>query len=144
MREALKKHSLLVTCPIRCVRYTTFHVRVFQNKTNLLNYQIYDRNKKIPKMLQCNQFKLEMTFEFLLSTNQQLHNLKRFCVGKCCIILGFDPTFNICNYNVTMSIYRHPLLIDKATEEHPVLIGPSLFYSHKSFQSCFLLPSNMV
>ena len=85
-----------------------------------------------------------MTFEFLLSTNQQLHNLKRFCVGKCCIILGFDPTFNICNYNVTMSIYRHPLLIDKATEEHPVLIGPSLFYSHKSFQSCFLLPSNMV
>ena len=52
-------------------------------------------------------------FCIFLSTNQELHNLKRFCVGKCCSILGIDPTFNICDYNVTISTYRHPLLTDR-------------------------------
>ena len=33
-----EKARTAVTCPICYVRYTTFHVRVFQNKTNLLNY----------------------------------------------------------------------------------------------------------
>ena len=83
-------------------------------------------------------------FCIFLSTNQELHNLKRFCVGKCCSILGIDPTFNICDYNVTISTYRHPLSTDKAIEEHPVLIGPSIIHWHKTFQSYFLLPSNMV
>ena len=83
-------------------------------------------------------------FFIFLSTNQQLNNLKRFCVGKCCSILGVDPTFNICEYNVTISTYIHPLLIDKATKEHPVLRGPSITHSHKTFQSYLLLPSNMV
>ena len=81
-------------------------------------------------------------FCIFLSTNQQLHNSKRFCVGKCCSILGVDPTFNICDYNVTTSTYRHPLLIDKGTEEHLVLIGPSIIHLHKTSHSYFLLHSN--
>ena len=80
-------------------------------------------------------------FCIFLSTNQQLHNLKQFCFGKCCCILVVDPTFNTCNYTVTISTYRHPLLIDKAAEEHPVLIGVSIIHSHKTFQPNFLLPS---
>ena len=83
-------------------------------------------------------------FCIFLSTDQQLHNLKRFCIGKYCSIIGVDATFNIYDYNVTISTYRHPLLIDKATEEHPVLAGPSIIHSHKTFQSYFLLSSNMV
>ena len=55
-------------------------------------------------------------FCIFLSTDQQLHNLKRFCIGKCCSIIGVDTTFNIYDYNVTISTYRHPLLIDKRTE----------------------------
>ena len=86
-------------------------------------------------------FKLEMSFAFFLSNNQQLHNLKQFCFGKCCYILGVDPTFNSRNYNATISTYRHPLLIDKATEEQPVLMGLSIIHSHKTFQSNFLLAS---
>ena len=46
------------------------------------------------------------------------------------------PTLEICDYNVTMTTYRHPKLVvhdtvdDKETDIHPVAIGPILIHSH--------------
>ena len=55
-----------------------------------------------------------------------------------------DPTLNICDYNVTMTTYKHPLLVAKTTNQHPVLIWPSIIHSSKTFESYFSLSSNMV
>ena len=55
-----------------------------------------------------------------------------------------DPTLNICDYNVTMATYKHPLLVAKTTNQHPVMIGPSIIHSSKTFESYFSLSSNMV
>ena len=55
-----------------------------------------------------------------------------------------DPTLNICDYNVTMTTYKHPLLVVKTTNQHPVMIGPSIIHSSKTFESYFSLSSNMV
>ena len=34
-------------------------------------------------------------FSIFLASNQQLQNIKRFCLEGCWSILGVDPTFNI-------------------------------------------------
>ncbi|XP_057311379.1 uncharacterized protein LOC130649165 [Hydractinia symbiolongicarpus] len=81
---------------------------------------------------------------FLASINQ-LNDLGRFCCEKdCWCILGADPTFNICDFNVTVTTYKHPLLVKNGTEEHPVMLGPTLIHSHKTFDSYYTLPSNLV
>ena len=79
-----------------------------------------------------------------LSTNQQLTDVERFCANQCWSILGVDPTFNICDYNVTISTYRHPLLISRESKQHPVMIGPTIIHCHKTFESYYTLPSNII
>ena len=59
-----------------------------------------------------------------LAFDSQLHNIHRFCANNYCFsILGVDPTYNLCGYNVTITTYRHPLLLTE-TNAHSVLIGP--------------------
>ena len=76
-------------------------------------------------------------FSIFLASNQQLQNLKCFCLEGCWSILDVDPTFNICDYNVLT--YNYPLLVDKTTNQHPVMIGPSIIHSNKTFESYFSL-----
>ena len=78
-------------------------------------------------------------FSIFLASNHQLQNIKRFCLEDCWSILGVDSTFNICDYNVTMTTYKHPLLVAKTINQHPVMIGPSIIHSSKTFESYFLL-----
>ena len=73
-----------------------------------------------------------------LSTDQQLHDVARFCCDHCWSVLGVDPTFNICDHNVTISTYRHPLLKSYESNEHPVMIGPTIIHGHKTFESYIL------
>ena len=57
------------------------------------------------------------------SSDNQLHDIERFCAGNYCwSILGVDPTFNICDYYVTVSTYKHSLLVKNGTNEHPVMV----------------------
>ena len=80
-----------------------------------------------------------------LSSDNQLHDIERFCAGNYCwSVLGVDPTFNICDYYVTVSTYKHSLLVKNGTNEHPVMLGPILIHSHKTFDSYFSLPSNLI
>ena len=64
-----------------------------------------------------------------LSTNNQLNDIERFCtIENSPSILGVDPTFNICDYNVTITTYKHLLLHKNGTQENPVMIGPILIH----------------
>ena len=76
-------------------------------------------------------------FGIFLASNQQLQNIKQFCLEGFWSILAVDPTFNICDYNVTVAIYKDLLLVDKKTNQHLVMIGPSVIHSNKTFGSFF-------
>ena len=39
--------------------------------------------------------------------------------------------------------YRHPLLITN-TNVHPVMLGPVIIHSHKTYDSYYTLPSNII
>ena len=80
-----------------------------------------------------------------LATDGQLHDVERFCCRQNVFsVLDVDPTFNICDYNLTITTYKHPLLVNSGSDENPVMLGPSLFHSHKTFDSYFTLPSNII
>ena len=80
----------------------------------------------------------------LLAFDSQLHDIYRFCANNYPFsVLGVDPTFNLCDYNITVTTYRHPLLWSE-DDVHPVMLGPVLVHSHRTYDSYFTLPSNMI
>lgn len=80
----------------------------------------------------------------MLCNDRQLNDVYRFCAETNASVFGVDPTFNICNNNVTITTYKNPLLIVRSTGKHPVFIGPILIHSEKTFESYYTLPSAMV
>lgn len=52
-----------------------------------------------------------------------LNDLDRFCTGLPCTILTLDPTFDLGDFNVTVSTYRHLMLTNSAGKP-PVMTGP--------------------
>ena len=79
-----------------------------------------------------------------LANEQQLKDIERFCTNSSAFcILGVDPTYNIGKFYVTVSTYRHLMLLTKKGV-HPVMIGPVLIHYRKGFDSYFQLPSNIV
>ena len=73
----------------------------------------------------------------VLANERQLDNIERFGNRSPFTVLGVDPTFNICEYNVTITTYRHPLLLVKNQDIHPVMLGPILIHTSKSFESLY-------
>ena len=49
-------------------------------------------------------------FSIFLASNQQLQNIKRFCLEGCWSILVVDPTFNICDYNFHSDNIQTPII----------------------------------
>ena len=80
----------------------------------------------------------------VLTTDRQLTDIERFIAKSNSSVLGVDPTFNICPHNVTITTYRHPLVVVKNSNVHPVLLGPTLIHASKTFESYYTLPSTMV
>ena len=58
--------------------------------------------------------------------------------------MGIDPTFNLGNFFVTVTTYKHLMLRKKSNGEHPVFIGPCLIHmqqnteTYYSFLSCLI------
>ena len=53
----------------------------------------------------------------LLANNRQLNDMVRFCTEPDqCSVLGINPTFNLGEFNVTVTTYRHLQLIDRQTK----------------------------
>ncbi len=73
----------------------------------------------------------------VLFNNQQKVNLNRFCMDGGSV-LGIDTTFNIREFLVTLTTYRHMLLIDSRSGESPVMIGPAYVHQKKSKESFFI------
>ena len=65
----------------------------------------------------------------LLTSNRQLHDMVRFCTNPDqCSVLGVDPTFNLGEFNVTVTTFTHLQLIERRTGKPPALLGPMLIH----------------
>ena len=82
-------------------------------------------------------------FSAVLANNRQLDEIVRFCARSSTSVFGIDPTFNICDHNVTVTTFKHPLLVNSSGVSL-VLLGPVLLHGEKTFESYFILPSTLV
>eukprot|EP00112_Aurelia_sp_Birch-Aquarium-sp1_P010637 Seg2265.2 transcript_id=Seg2265.2/GoldUCD/mRNA.D3Y31 product="hypothetical protein" protein_id=Seg2265.2/GoldUCD/D3Y31 len=79
-----------------------------------------------------------------LANDRQLKDIEKFCTNNNAFsVLGVDPTYNIGHFYVSVSTYRHLMLLT-SDNVHPVMIGPVLLHFKKDFDSYFQLPSNML
>lgn len=69
----------------------------------------------------------------VLSTDQQLLDLERFCTKEEFGIISVDPTFNLGSFYVTPITYQN-LLVETSSHCHPVLLGPVLIHQTKQFR----------
>ena len=81
----------------------------------------------------------------VLAGDCQLNDMARFCTdGSQFSIVGVDLTFNLGDFSLTVTTYRHLHLLHRATKKHPVMLGPMLVHQNKTFKSYHFLASTMV
>ena len=85
----------------------------------------------------------------ILSSDHTLDNLVRFCAYPMSpSVLTFDPTFSLGQFDVTVTTYKHPLLVFRNPREHsschPNLIGPILIHQRKQFSNYHYFTSTLV
>lgn len=81
----------------------------------------------------------------VLARDSQLSDMARFCTDdKQFSIMGVDPTFNLGEFSVTVTTYRHLQLLHGATKKHPVMLDPMFVHQRKTFELYHFLASNMV
>ena len=79
-----------------------------------------------------------------VASNQWLKDIERFCTKVSSFsIFGIDPTYNIGNYYVTVTTYRH-LLFNTAEGVNAAFLGPCLIDSGKEYNSYYRLEESMV
>ena len=73
----------------------------------------------------------------VVASDRQLTDIKRFCANTTdnVSVLSIDTTFNIGDFYLTPTTYRHLLLEDKRTENPPLLMGPTLIHTRKDTET---------
>ena len=79
----------------------------------------------------------------VLATNQQLHDIERFCTSSQSSVLSIDPTFNLGPFYVTPITYRN-LLVHNKQGHHPIIMGPILIHRTKTFEPFYYFASSLV
>ena len=81
----------------------------------------------------------------LLTSDHQLNDMIRFCTDPLqCSVVGVDPTFNLGEFSVTVTTYKHLQLIEQQTKNPPVLLGPMMVHQKKNKDSYHFLASGIV
>ena len=83
----------------------------------------------------------------LIAFDYTLNDLVRFCTSADNFsILGVDPTFNLGDFDVTVTTYRHLLLQPRETSgsKPPVMLGPMFIHVRKDFTAYHFFSSTLV
>ena len=81
----------------------------------------------------------------LLTSDRQLNDMARFCTDpRQFSVVGVDPTFNLGEFSVTVTTYKHLQLIERQTKKPPVLLGPMIVHQKKNKESYHFLASGIV
>ena len=82
---------------------------------------------------------------FVLARDRQLDDLVRFCaIPESFSVLTVDPTFNLGEFDVTPTTYRHGLLISPRFGKSPIMIGPIMIHYRKTFHTYLFFASTLV
>ena len=81
----------------------------------------------------------------VLASDYQLNDLECFCTDEDeYAILGVDPTFNLGDFSLTVTTYRHLMLESRRTGKPPVLLGPMFAHQKKEMNSYHSFASALV
>ena len=83
----------------------------------------------------------------VMAQDYSLDDLVRFCTSpRGFSILGVDPTFNLGEFDVTVTTYRHLLLQHHRDPEGkpPVMFGPMFVHLRKNFSTYHFFASSLV
>ena len=82
----------------------------------------------------------------LLANNRQLNDVVRFCTAHFLPpqILCIDTTFNVGNFYVTPTTYKHSLLVDRKYGKPPTLLGPTMVHMQKKAETYQYFSSSLV
>ena len=82
----------------------------------------------------------------ILAAEQQIKDLKRFCTSNTLTpsVFCVDPTFNIGDYYVTATTYKHLILTDVKYGGHPTMLGPCMLHMKRKQESHNFLASSLV
>lgn len=101
-----------------------------------------DQSRSNP-FIRCVQAAPEATC--VLAHDYQLNDLDRFCTHENeYSILGVDPTFNLGEFSLTVTTYRHLMLESRRTGKPPVLLGPMFAHQKKEMGSYHAFASSLV
>lgn len=68
----------------------------------------------------------------VLATKAQIADLVKFCCNpENFSVFGIDVTYNIGNFYVTTTTYRHLMLLDKESRAHPNFPGPMMIHTNE-------------
>ena len=67
-----------------------------------------------------------------LASKSQLEDVVRFCCNPEFSIFGVDVTYEIGDFFVTTTSYKHLMVIDKDTGCHPTFPGPFMVHTNES------------
>lgn len=79
----------------------------------------------------------------VLTTDQQLADLVRFCTGDPFGVISVDPTFNLGPFYVTPITYQNPL-VETEKGSHPIVLGPVLLHKTKTFHPFQYFASTLI
>ena len=72
----------------------------------------------------------------VLGFDWQLKEIEQFCTDpRNFTIFAADPTFNLGNFNLTVTTYRHLKVVTRRDDHHPLMIGPLLISQSKTSET---------
>ena len=79
----------------------------------------------------------------VLCFDWSLSDLERFCTSSHHMVLSVDPTFNLGDFDETVTTYRH-LMLTNSSGNHPVMMGPLFIHQCKKFNTYHFFASSLV
>ena len=79
----------------------------------------------------------------ILTTDQQLSDMERFCTNDPFSVVSVDPTFNLGPFYVTPITYQN-LLVQSGRGGHPIILGPVLIHQTKTFRPFHYFASTLI
>ena len=81
----------------------------------------------------------------VLASDYQLNDVERFCTNPSQFaILGIDPTFNLGEFALTVTTYRHLMLKSRRNGQAAIIIGPMFAHQKKELNSYHAFASSLV
>jgi len=131
-----------------------------RNLQQMKNYRrtghVKDQNILYSVMLQCKltegtadafvrDVKAAPDPQCVLAFNWQIYDLARFLTdNRKFSVLTADTTYNLGEFYVTPTTYKHLMLVDTTSKKHPTMAGPILVHQRKNFAAFNYFASTLV